>query len=112
MLRKLLATAILAAMATAGLCARDIKGTVKTTDGKALAGVVVSDGLNIVQTDAKGRFKMDTDEDSRFVFISTPSGYISSTLDGKTLFYKEIKDRVRKYDFVVEKKTNMLQLNV
>ena len=103
MLRKLLATAILAAMATTSLCARDIKGTVKTTDGKALSGVVVSDGLNIVQTDAKGRFKMDTDEDSRFVFISTPSGYISSTLKGETLFYKEIKEDIKKYDFVVEK---------
>ena len=103
MFRKLIATAILAAMATTSLCARDIKGTVKTTDGKVLSGVVVSDGLNIVQTDAKGRFKMDTDEDSRFVFISTPSGYISSTLKGETLFYKEIKEDVKKYDFVVEK---------
>ena len=57
--------------------ARDIKGTVKDTEGKGIAGVVVSDGLNTVQTDAKGRFKMDTDQDSRFVFISTPSGYVS-----------------------------------
>ena len=103
MLRKVLTTVILAATATACLCAKDIKGTVKDTEGKGVAGVVVSDGLNTVQTDAKGRFKMSADEDSRFVFISTPSGYISSTLGGKTLFYKEIKKDVKKYEFVVEK---------
>ena len=103
MLRRILTTVILAATATAVLCAKDIKGTVKDTEGKGVAGVVVSDGLNTVQTDAKGRFKMAADEDSRFVFISTPSGYVSSTLDGKTLFYKEIKEDVKKYEFVVEK---------
>lgn len=83
--------------------ARDIKGTVKDTEGKGISGVVVSDGLNTVQTDDKGRFRMDTDQDSRFVFISTPSGYVSSTLDGPTLFYKEISDDVRIYDFFVSK---------
>ena len=75
----------------------------KDTEGNAVAGVVVSDGLNIVTTDDKGRWEMDADQDSRFVFVSTPSGYISSTLGGKTLFYKEIKDEVRKYDFIIEK---------
>ena len=103
MLRKILTTVILAVIAAAGLYAKDIKGTVRDTDGNPLAGVVVSDGLNTVQTDAKGRFKMAADEDSRFVFISTPSGYVSSTLGGKTLFYKEIKEDVKKYEFVVEK---------
>ena len=83
--------------------AKDIKGTVKDTEGNAIAGVVVSDGLSTVQTDAKGRFKMDTDQDSRFVFISTPSGYVSSTLEGNTLFYKAIDSTVKSYDFVVKK---------
>ena len=67
------------AMVTANsLNAKDIKGTVKDTEGKGVPGVVVSDGLNTVQTDSKGRFRMDADQDSRFVFISTPSGYIST----------------------------------
>ena len=83
--------------------AKDIKGSVKDTEGKGIAGVVVSDGLNTVLTDAKGRFRMDADQDSRFVFISTPSGYVSSTLDGPTLFYKEISDDIKKYDFIVRK---------
>ena len=92
------------AMVTANsLNAKDIKGTVKDTEGKGVPGVVVSDGLNTVQTDSKGRFRMDADQDSRFVFISTPSGYISSTLEGATLFYKELKEDVKRYDFIVEK---------
>ncbi len=87
----------------------NIKGTVRDEAGKGIAGVVVSDGLNITTTDAKGRFRMDTDQDSRFVFISTPSGYISSTLQSGSsvgddcLFYKEIGKKVKSYDFVVRK---------
>ena len=45
-----------------------ISGTVRCLDGKGVAGVVVSDGLNTVQTDDKGRFVMDTDSESRYVF--------------------------------------------
>ncbi|MBR2128582.1 MAG: calcineurin-like phosphoesterase C-terminal domain-containing protein [Bacteroidales bacterium] len=103
---KKLLTFIIAAGTVISADAVNIKGTVKTTDGAGLAGVVVSDGLNTVLTDEKGRWEMDADEDSRFVFISTPSGYISSTLEGPTLFYKEIaKDTGRKkksYDFLVQ----------
>ena len=102
-MKKVLLSLIIAASAASGLSAEPIKGTVKDTEGNAIAGAVVSDGLNTVQTDAKGRFKMDADEDSRFVFISTPSGYISATLGGNTLFYKEIKDGIKSYDFLVEK---------
>lgn len=101
-MKKILIFAIAAGTAISAN-AESIKGTVKDTEGKGIAGVVVSDGLNTVQTDAKGRFRMDADEDSRFVFISTPSGYISSTLDGNTLFYKEIDPETKKYDFIVEK---------
>ncbi len=98
-------TAIIAlAMAfAAGASAAVVKGTVKTTDGEPVAGVVVSDGLETTVTDAKGRFKLDADEDSRFIFISTPSGYISETLDGNTLFYKKIGKAMKSYDFLVEK---------
>ena len=102
MLRKAFTLILLAAAATS-LHAKNIKGSVRDTEGKGIEGVVVSDGLNTVVTDAKGRFKMDADADSRFVFISTPSGYISSTLSGETLFYKEIQEDVRKYDFILKK---------
>lgn len=91
---------------TAGVLAADaknIKGTVKDLDGNGVAGVVVSDGLNTVQTDAKGRYTMDTDSESRYLFISTPAGYKSETLEGKTLYYQKL-GVARNYDFLVEKK--------
>lgn len=94
---------IIAVLAAVNLNAKEIKGSVKDTEGKAISGVVVSDGLNTVITDSKGRFKMNADQDSRFVFISTPSGYISSTLDGGSLFFKEISAKTKKYDFIVRK---------
>lgn len=83
--------------------AREIKGTVKDTEGKGISGVVVSDGLNTVQTDSKGRFHIDADQDSRFIFISTPAGYISSTIGGENIFYKEISDNTKKYEFIIKK---------
>ena len=85
------------------LDAMEINGTVKSLDGKALPGVVVSDGLNTAVTDSKGRFTIDADKSSRYIFISTPSGYISSTLEGEMLYYKEIKGNVESYDFIVQK---------
>lgn len=94
-------TIILCAASVCSMAARDIKGTVKDTDGKGVADVVVSDGLNTTVTDAKGRFRMDADDDSRFVFISTPTGYTSSTLKGGDLFYRELKAGVKNYDFTL-----------
>jgi len=58
--------------------AEKINGSVKSTDGRALKGVVVSDGLNTVHTDNNGAFSLEVDNDSRWIFISTPSGYRSS----------------------------------
>ena len=102
-MKKTIAFILTAACAISQAAAVNIKGSVRSTEGKGISGVVVSDGLNTTVTDSRGRFKLETDEDSRFVFISTPSGYISSTLEGETLFYKEISDDVRKYDFLVER---------
>lgn len=84
--------------------AKNIKGSVKDSEGNCIAGVVVSDGLNTTQTDSKGRFVIDTDKDSRFVFISTPSGYRSSVSEGKTSYYQKLDSDKKAYDFIVEKK--------
>ena len=86
-MKKTILTALAALTCFAWAESKEIKGTVKTVDGEALSGVVVSDGLNTTVTDSKGRFVMDADSDSKFVFISTPSGYISETLEGETLYY-------------------------
>ena len=62
-----------------------ITGSVRDEAGKALEGVVVSDGVCVVKTDEKGQFEMPYDRASgRFVFVSTPSGYRNSSFRGKT----------------------------
>lgn len=51
-----------------------VSGTV-TSKGKAVAGVVISDGYSVVQTDRSGHYELKLNELARFVWISTPSGY-------------------------------------
>ena len=103
-MKKTLISVILVAASMLSAEAKNIKGTVKDTEGKGVAGVVVSDGLNTVQTDPKGSYAMDTDSESRFVFISTPAGYKSAVLEGESLYFKKL-GLAKTYDFVVEKKT-------
>ncbi len=86
--------------------AEKINGSVKSTDGRALKGVVVSDGLNTVQTDNNGAFSLEVDNDSRWIFISTPSGYRSSVTPGKLEYYKKLNEAGGPYDFVLEKKSS------
>ena len=42
---------------------------------RVMGGVAVSDGLNVVKTDADGAFTLPGHAKERFVFITTPSGY-------------------------------------
>lgn len=51
-------------------------------DGVPLAGVQVSDGLQIVTTDQKGRYSMQSDKSEGLVFIITPSNYVAKSADG------------------------------
>ena len=54
----------------------NLYGRVTSTEGKPIAGVVVSDGKECVQTDAKGYYSIKSDlTKARFVHISTPSDY-------------------------------------
>ena len=61
---------------------------------KALAGVAVSDGLNVAVTDRQGRFSLPGHADCRFIFISSPSGYLAP--DG---YYIPVATGSRDYDF-------------
>jgi outer membrane protein assembly factor BamB/predicted phosphodiesterase len=45
---------------------------------KKLEGVAVSDGLNVVLTDAEGKFSLPGHAKERFIFITLPSGYTIS----------------------------------
>ena len=56
--------------------AGSLTGRVASADGKPLAGVVVSDGVRVTQTDTEGMYALDSDKELGYVFISVPSGYM------------------------------------
>ena len=51
-----------------------IKGVVYS-EGRPLAGVSVSDGDDITQTDANGHYWLNSAKRNRLVFVIMPSGY-------------------------------------
>lgn len=61
---------------------------------KALAGIKVSDGLNVVETAADGSFTLPGHDRERFVFITTPSGYKTFNCH-----YRKIENKRDGYDF-------------
>ena len=58
--------------------------------------VSVSDGLNVVRTDAKGRFSLPGHAKERFIFITTPSGYKTDQA-----YYRRIEGKDKSYDFAL-----------
>lgn len=97
----LVALALLPVMAEAGI----VKGRV-TANGKPLAGVQVSDGRQIVLTNANGKYSMNTDKADSVVFITTPSGYRATMLDeirpGFWQLLTEAPARTEVHDFTLE----------
>lgn len=59
----------------------NVKGRV-LADGKPLAGVLVTDGVNFTSTDASGRYAMESKKEVGMVYITTPSGYVAESIDG------------------------------
>ena len=47
-----------------------------TCQGKGIAGVVVTDGFDCVITDGQGRYELKRNRGARFVYISSPAGYL------------------------------------
>lgn len=78
-----------------------IRGKV-ACDGKGVKGVVVTDGIYCVQTNDNGEYTIPSLKSSRFVYISTPAGYITECKD-KTIpqFYKIIENGTDAYDFEI-----------
>lgn len=60
-----------------------------------LAGVMVTDGLNVVRTDKKGRFSLPGFEKTRFITITTPAGFETKQ------FYLSTKESRKSYDFLL-----------
>ena len=86
---------------TASAAKKSITGTV-TCEGKGVAGVVVTDGINMTKTDAKGAYVLPTnvkDPHCQFVHISIPSGYEVERVGNAPQFYKRIDPKAKKQSF-------------
>ena len=67
----------------------NVIGRVVDTSSNPIEGVVVSDGTKCVQTMVDGTFYMESDiADVKFVFVSTPSGYMPQVVNGIPKFSK------------------------
>ncbi|PTX22690.1 3',5'-cyclic AMP phosphodiesterase CpdA [Pontibacter mucosus] len=75
--------------------------------GKGVAGVAVTDGYNVVLTDAGGKYELQSNATADFVYLSTPRGYEFSNQNGITRFYKRIEASRRRFkaDFELQKLT-------
>lgn len=72
--------------------------------GKGMAGVVVTNGIDCVETSKDGSYALPEDAYARFVYISTPSGYLSERNRSMPLFYKRIEEGKQDgYDFNITK---------
>src|SRR5688572_18871167 len=60
-----------------------VTGVVKSS-GKGVAGVAVTDGVNVVVTDSRGNYTLTTNTTAEFVYISIPKGYAFTHENGVT----------------------------
>lgn len=69
----------------------NVTGRVVNQSGKGLGDVVVSDGLQSVRTMFDGSFYLHSDlSDTKFIYISTPSGYQPPRVNGLPCFYQRL----------------------
>ena len=103
MKRTLTITALLlAAIGCSSVPDATLEGQV-TLDGRPVAGVLVSDGTQIVETNKNGKYFMVSDKADSVVFITTPSGSVAVSEDGlRPGFWAaltEAPDKVERHDF-------------
>lgn len=86
-----------------GMVHLTLTGTVKDEGGKGIAGVAVTDGRNIVQTDKKGRYALQSTTEASFVYITLPSGYEIPHKGHIAAFYHKITPLKNKFkaDFLL-----------
>ena len=88
-------------------CPNKVSGSV-TCEGKALQGVVVTDGFDVVQTDAQGRYELPMNRGARFVYLSSPAGYLAPLVGSHVGFYQRLKEGNNQYDnaVIIKRKDN------
>ncbi|WP_276496616.1 calcineurin-like phosphoesterase family protein [Pontibacter litorisediminis] len=79
-----------------------VKGTVKA-HGKGLANIAVSDGYHVVQTNARGKYKLPVNSKAEFVFLSIPAGYALPNENGIAKHYQRLSEGSGRYDFELTK---------
>lgn len=80
-----------------------LKGKVQS-QGSGIAGVSVTDGINITQTDRSGRYELKSNATAEFVYISLPAGYAIPEEKGIAAFYKPVtKSSTQVNDFNLTK---------
>ncbi|BEG99269.1 calcineurin-like phosphoesterase family protein [Bacteroides sedimenti] len=80
---------------------KEIKGRV-TCNGKGISQVTITDGTHCTRTNAKGEYKLSS-MDASYVYISTPSGYLTDVENTVPLFYQRIESDRTSYDFELKK---------
>lgn len=70
-----------------------VTGRVVDGSGNGLDGVVVTDGTLFTRTLTDGSFYLETDPSTtKFIYVSTPSGYMPAVSGGIPRFYKLLSD--------------------
>jgi len=75
------------------------------SNGQGIAGVVVTDGKDLVQTDETGKFSLPYNSSATHVYISSPAGYTVPVEKSVPMFWinlKKVKDR-KNIEFTLSK---------
>ena len=81
-----------------------IKGKVHQNN-QGIAGVAVTDGFNVVQTDKNGKYMLQSNGTAEFVYLSIPRGYAFPQEKGITQFFKPLPANATSFtaDFALQK---------
>ena len=82
-----------------------VSGTIKYSDGTPAAGVSVSDGYTVVQTDANGKYTIQNpNKDAWYIYYSTPADCeVNINNYGQPCFFTKYSESVSTYDFTLTK---------
>lgn len=70
-------------------------GTVMS-HGKGIPNVPVTDGMQIVLTDTKGKYSIQSTNVTEYVYITIPKGFDIPIKDNRPAFYKKVSDNLTK----------------
>lgn len=81
---------------------RTCTGHIKDTAGQPIANVCVTDGFNIVKTDADGAYSIGINEDAEYIYYTVPAEYeVNYNNYGYPTFYTPISASTDVYDFTL-----------